>query len=207
MMYRARLVLIVMTSLFCMSLYSDIWVGYPAPDFTVRDINGEEISLQKFRGKVVVLEWQDMESLFTKKFYSRLYYEGKGYIQTQEHKFTSPPYNFVWLTIDISPHPMSVEKWKEWLVQEGAMPTAVILDPKKELCKQYKVTKVPETFVLNAEGIVVYKGSIDSIRSSDPTDITKPANRRYLEMALQQIYEGKEVYTPDTIPYGSSLSD
>lgn len=189
----------------CVGIQADVWVGYPAPDFTVHDVNGNEISLQKYVGKIVVLEWQDVENSFTKKFYSRLYYEGKGYMQTLEQKFTAPPNNVIWLTIDVSSNPMTAQKWNEWLTQEGAVPTAVIVDSDKTLTKMYGVSKVPEVFVVNADGMVAYKGSIDSIRSSDPTDITRPANRRYLEAAIQQLLEGKSVFTPDTIPYGLSV--
>src|SRR5688500_10287965 len=32
-------------------------VGKPAPDFTLKDLDGKDVKLSSFKGKVVVLEW------------------------------------------------------------------------------------------------------------------------------------------------------
>ena len=33
------------------------WIGKPAPDFTARDLNGDEVQLSKLKGKVVALNF------------------------------------------------------------------------------------------------------------------------------------------------------
>lgn len=199
---------LILFLLCCSQAHAYVWVGSAAPDFTAKDINGNEISLKKYIGKVVVLLYQDVDDPFTKKFYSRLYYENKGYIQTLIKKFTTPPNDVVWIIIDVCDPPMSITEWKDWVTQEGVPvpPTAVILDADHSLSKLYDVSRVPEAFVVNADGMLAYKGSLDSIRSSDPTDITRSSNRKYLEAALDQLLDGKAVFTPETIPYGSSVS-
>lgn len=32
-------------------------LGKPAPDFTLKDVNGKEVKLSDYKGKIVVLEW------------------------------------------------------------------------------------------------------------------------------------------------------
>ena len=44
-------------------------VGKPAPNFTAADVNGKPVRLSAFRGKTVVLEWNNPECPFVKKHY------------------------------------------------------------------------------------------------------------------------------------------
>ena len=44
-------------------------VGKPAPDFKLADANGKPVSLADFRGKTVVLEWNNPGCPFVKKHY------------------------------------------------------------------------------------------------------------------------------------------
>ena len=44
-------------------------VGRPVPDFTLPDTNGRPVSLAAFRGRTVVLEWNNPECPFTRKHY------------------------------------------------------------------------------------------------------------------------------------------
>src|SRR5690349_20671674 len=46
-------------------------VGQPAPDFTLNEQDGHAVSLHSFRGKIVVLEWQNPGCPFVQRAYSK----------------------------------------------------------------------------------------------------------------------------------------
>jgi hypothetical protein len=58
-------------------------------------------------------------------------------------------------------------------------------------------------YVINKEGVLVYEGAIDSIKSPDPADIAKAEN--YVRAAVDATLAGKPVATPKTEPYGCSV--
>jgi len=58
-------------------------------------------------------------------------------------------------------------------------------------------------YIVDAAGILVYKGGIDSIPSSDTADIPKAT--QYVRVALDQVLSGKQVAEASTRPYGCSL--
>ena len=45
-------------------------LGKPAPDFKLADANGKPVTLSSFRGKTVVLEWNNPGCPFVKKHYA-----------------------------------------------------------------------------------------------------------------------------------------
>lgn len=201
---------LLLLSLMTCTLHAGAWVGYSAPQFTGKDIlTDRQISLSDYLGKVVIIEWMNCYCPYVVKQYSSVFYNKKGHVQSVQEKFTRPPYDMVWISLV----PMSKgeegyqspDEWKVWLKREGAFPSVFILDESKDLARLFAVTRLPEFFVINADGIVVYKGAMDSIRSTDPTDISRNANRCYLESALMQLAEGKPVFTQETIPYGCPL--
>jgi hypothetical protein len=58
-------------------------------------------------------------------------------------------------------------------------------------------------FVINPEGVLVYKGGIDSIKTADPADISKATP--YVKEALEALAAGKKIPNPSTAPYGCSI--
>jgi cytochrome oxidase Cu insertion factor (SCO1/SenC/PrrC family) len=50
---------------------SEAVVGEQAPTFTAKDSTGKEVSLNTFKGKIVVLEWFNQNCPFVKKFYKQ----------------------------------------------------------------------------------------------------------------------------------------
>src|SRR5262249_42482249 len=67
-------------------------VGAAAPDFTLTDSNGKTVSLAQFKGKTVVLEWNNPECPFVRKHY------GAGNMQKQQADAERD--GVVWLTIN-----------------------------------------------------------------------------------------------------------
>jgi hypothetical protein len=58
-------------------------------------------------------------------------------------------------------------------------------------------------FVIDAEGVLVYKGGIDDKPTTDQADVATATN--YVSAALASISAGEPVAEPVTRPYGCSV--
>lgn len=67
-------------------------VGQPAPDFTLKDVNGRTVRLSDYRGRHVVLEWNNPGCPFVRKHYD------SGNMQALQKEAAAK--NVVWLAIN-----------------------------------------------------------------------------------------------------------
>jgi peroxiredoxin len=174
-------------------------VGEPAPGFSGVDTRGERHSLGDFRGKTVVLEWTNHDCPFVRKHYD------SGNMQQQQRDATGQ--GVIWLSIISSATgkqghvtPAQADALTE---QRNAAPTAVILDEQGEIGRLYDAKTTPHMYVIDPDGILVYKGGIDSISSSRPEDIGKAT--QYVTAALAAVAAGEPVNPAVTRPYGCSV--
>ncbi len=174
-------------------------IGEPAPDFTVEDTNGEEISLSDLEGEIVVLEWTNHECPFVGKHYS------SGNMQALQQE--ADEQGVTWISI-VSSAPgqqgyVTAAQANELTVSRDAAPDAVILDPDGELGKLYGATATPHMFVIGEQGALQYMGAIDSIPTAQIADIESAEN--YVRAALDQVMAGEPVSTPATRAYGCTV--
>ena len=178
---------------------ADVAVGQPAPDFTLTDTNGKKHSLSSFKGKYVVLEWNNPDCPFVVK-----HYNSKN-MQALQKAYTGK--GVVWLTINSgAPGKEGVYpavELNKMTQAKGAAPTAYLLDGDGKVGKVYGAKNTPQMFVITPEGKIVYSGAIDSIRSANQADIPKATN--YVKAALDSAMAGKPVATPVSQPYGCSV--
>ena len=121
-------------------------VGYPAPDFTFRDLDHKEVSLSDYKGKVVLLNlWSitcssciaenpDLESLFQKM---------KG--------------NKDFHLLTVVTNRGETEREVAPFAKKHGLNFHILIDNKKVAWKRYKMTGWPETFILDRDGIIVEK--------------------------------------------------
>ena len=175
-------------------------IGAPAPDFTLRDIDGNTHQLSDYRGKTVVLEWNNPECPFVHKHYD------SGNIPALQRAATSD--GVVWLLINSgTPGSQGADytaaQIKEFLKKRGAAPTAYLRDPDGTVGRLYGAKTTPHLFVITGAGTLVYDGAIDSIRSADEADIPRATN--YVQAALADVKAGRPVAKSSTQPYGCSV--
>ena len=168
----------------------------PAPGFTGVDSNGKTWSLAELKGKVVVIEVTNHDCPYVRKHYN------SGNMQAQQREAAAK--GAVWLSLVASGPGMEgyVEglEANEITRRRDAHPAAVLLDPQGTIARAYGATVTPHMFVIDARGILVYKGGIDSIRSSNPDDV--PRAKQYVRAALDEVLAGKKVTEASTRPYG-----
>ncbi len=168
-------------------------VGEPAPDFTLKDQDGNEVKLSQFKGKPVVLEWTEEGCPFVKRHYT-----AKTMARTFEASGGSD--KVVWLAVNSS-HFVKAEEEIEWRKKEG-FDYPVLLDPEGKVGAMYNAKTTPHMYVIDKEGVLRYAGAIDD----DPRGSKKPEEiKNYVSEALEALEAGKPVETPETKPYGCSV--
>ena len=174
-------------------------VGQPAPAFTATDSNGKTWSLADLHGKVVVLETTNHDCPYVGKHYR------SANMQTQQREAAAK--GVVWLTVASSAAGeqgyVTAAQANELVKSSNAAPAAVLLDPQSKIARAYGATVTPHMYVIDAKGMLVYKGGIDSIPSADVADIPKAT--QYVRVALDDVLTGKPIAEASTRPYGCSL--
>lgn len=174
-------------------------IDKPAPDFSLTGIDGKAYKLSDFKGKYVVLEWNNLDCPFVKKHYA------SGNMQALQKKYTDA--GVAWLTI-CSSAPGKQGYFEPAALQEKSKEgkfaaTAYLRDPEGKVGKEYGAKTTPHMYVINPEGVLVYAGAIDDKPSADPNDVKTASN--YVAAVLDESMSGKVVATKSTTSYGCSV--
>ena len=174
-------------------------VDKPAPLFSATDSNGKTHNLADYRGKIVVLEWTNHDCPYVRKHY------GAGNMQALQNDAREA--DIVWLTV-ISSAPgkqgyVDPAEANKLTASRNAAPHAVLLEPDGAIGKAYGARTTPHMYIIDAQGVLRYKGGIDDKPTSDPADIDGAEN--YVRAALADLASGSAVRTPVSRPYGCSV--
>jgi peroxiredoxin len=174
-------------------------VGQPAPEFTLTDSTGKSHNLASFKGKFVVLEWNNFDCPFVVKHY------GSGNMQKLQQAYTGK--GVVWLTVNSSAagkqgHLQPAEVAGK-LAERKAAPSAYLLDADGKVGKAYGAKTTPHMYVIDPKGTLVYAGGIDDKPSTDAADIA--GARNHVAAALDEALAGKPVSVATSTPYGCSV--
>ena len=177
-------------------------VGQPAPDFSAADTAGKAHKLSDFKGKLVVLEWTNPGCPFVVKHYSG---NADGNMQRLQKEFTGK--GVVWLAIN-STEPQSGDyflpaKLGGWMKEKSGAPTATLMDDAGTIGQRYGAKTTPHMYIINAQGLLVYAGGIDSVPSTRVDDIKTATN--YIRQGLSEALAGKAITMASSRPYGCSV--
>lgn len=174
-------------------------IDQPAPDFTLKDIDGKEYKLSSFKGKYVVLEWVNFDCPFVKKHYS------SGNMQALQAEATKK--GVIWLSICSSAPGKQghfpIADLKKRIATEKAVPTAYLIDENGVVGKLYGAKTTPHMFVIDSIGKLRYAGAIDDMPSTKVDDIPKATN--YVRAALDAVTNGRTVAVKSQTPYGCAV--
>lgn len=115
-------------------------IGDKAPDFTLRDINGNLVRLEDYKNKVVFLNFwaswceycQDEFNMFKNEYPK---YKGK---------------NIEIVTVNVMENIDVVKAFK----QKFGLEFPILLDEKGEVTKKYYITSIPTTYIIDGNGII-----------------------------------------------------
>lgn len=176
-----------------------VQIGQPAPDFTALDSGSNRVRLSDYRGKTVVLEWTNADCPYTRKHYH------SGNMQSVQR--LARENGIVWLSV-ISSAPGKQGyldgAGADALTQSRkAVPSAVVLDPAGALARLYAAKTTPHMFVIDPNGVLQYMGGMDSVATSDESDIGRA--EPYLKEAMMAVAQGHAAPRAITRPYGCSI--
>jgi len=170
-------------------------VGEPAPNFSLKALDGKTYSLADFKGKTVVLEWINPNCPFS----ARQANDGVMTGVVKKHP------EVVWLAIN-STNPshqdhLSNEEHLAWNKKHGvAYP--VLLDGSGSVGHLYEAKSTPHMFIIDKQGKVAYNGAIDD----DPRGSKAVAARvNYVDGGLVAELAGKSPDPATTRSYGCSI--
>jgi thiol-disulfide isomerase/thioredoxin len=118
---------------------SAIIAGEEAPDFALPNMDGEEVKLSDFRGKIVYLNFwatwcgycdQEMPDL---------------------QELSAENEDLVVLTVNVRENADTVKAY----IEKGGYDFPVLLDIEGEVATRYLITGMPTTYFINAEGILL----------------------------------------------------
>lgn len=119
----------------------DIAVGQLAPDFTLKNLQGEEVSLSDFKGKIVMInfwatwcKWCDIE-------------------MPDMQKLSSENDDLVVLAVDVQEDIKDVEAY----IKKGGYDFEVVLDSDGSVSQTYLVNGLPNSYFVDKEGILLGK--------------------------------------------------
>jgi hypothetical protein len=174
-------------------------IDQPAPAFTGKAADGSAIDLARYRGRTVVLEWTNHDCPFVRKHYE------SGNIPRLQKEATAQ--GVIWLQV-ISSAPgrqgfVDGATARKLNAARGAAPSDIVLDPEGRIGALYGAQTTPHLFIVDAGGVLVYKGGIDSIASARKEDIAQADN--YVTLALADLAAGRKVAHASTRAYGCSV--
>lgn len=172
-------------------------VGEKAPDFTLKNVDGTDVSLQKAIGsKGAILIFTCNHCPFSKAYEER--------IQMLDKTFKDQGYPVIAINPNdsaLSPED-SFEKMQERASEKGySFP--YLYDEKQEVASAYGASKTPHVYLLNYENgmlVVKYIGAIDN-NADEPEKVTI----RYVEDAINQLFADGKIALTQTKAIGCTI--
>lgn len=136
--------------------YPDIEVGQLAPDFTLKNLSGEEVSLSDYRGKIVMInfwatwcKWCDIE-------------------MPDMQKLSNENDDLVVLAVDVEEDIKDVKAY----IEKGGYDFEVVLDSDGFVNRTYLVNGLPNSYFVDKEGILLGKvgGAINFAQMNEILD-------------------------------------
>lgn len=172
-------------------------VGQTAPAFTLTDKDGKEVSLSDYKGKLVVLHWQSVSCPWDVGY--------QPFLSKTAEQFAKPsqegqvPVVFLGINSNKTESYKDIAKYNE----KVAIPYAILKDPGNKVADMYGARTTPHMYIINPDGVLVYKGGIEEAPRS-PRDVTT-SETQYLVPALAALVEGSEPPHAETRSKGCTI--
>lgn len=168
-----------------------------APDFTLKNASGDDVKLSDYKGKIIVLEWINLDCPWCKKHYE----DADELVKLQKD---SRKDDVVWLTICSSGEGkqgnFDADTLKKRMDKVGLKAEFYLHDPDGSVGKKYEAKTTPHCYVIDKEFKLRYRGALDNMRERRKDPELEELN--YAKAAIESLAAGKKLDHTDTKPYG-----
>ena len=177
-------------------------INTQAPNFATVNSYGQTIQLSDLRGSPVILEWTNHECPYVVRHYDEN--------NMQDVQKIARAAGIIWLSI-ISSTPgdqghVSAAKANALTNTRGASPAHVLLDESGEVGMLYGAKTTPHMYMIDANGILRYKGAIDDIgRGMQFFNASFKDAKNYVSSQLRELVANQSLAINTTIAYGCSV--
>ena len=177
-------------------------INAQAPNFATVNSYGQTIQLSDLRGSPVILEWTNHECPYVVRHYDEN--------NMQDVQKIARAAGIIWLSI-ISSTPgdqghVSAAKANALTDSRGASPAHVILDESGEVGMLYGAKTTPHMYMIDANGILRYKGAIDDIgRGMQFFNASFNDAKNYVSSQLRELVANQSLAINTTTAYGCSV--
>jgi len=177
-------------------------INEQAPNFQAVNSYGKTIQLSDLKGSPVILEWTNHECPYVARHYNENNMQNLQKMARDE--------GVLWLSI-ISSTPgdqghVSAEKANELTESRKASPSHVLIDESGEIGMLYGAKTTPHMYMIDANGILRYKGAIDNI-GRGMQFFNAPFNKaiNYVSSQMDQLIANQSLAINSTTAYGCSV--
>lgn len=177
-------------------------INNKAPNFKALNSYGNNIQLSDFIGSPVILEWTNHECPYVMR-----HYDENNMQSVQKMALDA---GIVWLSI-ISSTPgdqghVSPNKANALTSSRAASPAHVLLDESGEIGMLYGAKTTPHMYMIDANGILRYKGAIDDIgRGMQFFDASLQQAKNYVSSQMSELIANQSLAISSTTAYGCSV--
>lgn len=118
-------------------------VGGNAPDFTLRDLSGKDVTLSSFQGKSVILNFWATWCPYCR--------QERPYLKSLHEKYKNN--GLVVIAVSVDKSTTTLEKF----IKQNPAPYIVLTDPEKMAAVPYSIRGLPTTYLIDRNGRIVHK--------------------------------------------------
>ena len=177
-------------------------INEQAPNFKAVNSYGKTIQLSDLKGTPVILEWTNHECPYVARHYNENNMQNLQKMARDE--------GVIWLSI-ISSTPgdqghVSPEKANELTESRKASPSHILIDESGEVGMLYGAKTTPHMYMIDANGILRYKGAIDDIgRGMQFFNASFNKAINYVSSQMDQLIANQSLTINSTTAYGCSV--
>ena len=161
-------------------------LNQPAPDFELYDLSNNIHALREYRGKIVILNFWSAECPHSERTDSSLL----DSLARWGEKV---------VVLSIASNRNESVRLLEEAARTRGIPT-VLMDVKQAVADLYEAISTPHVFVLDADGILRYRGAVDDVKFRQPK-----ATRLYLEEVVEALLNNRKPEVEETPAYGCAI--
>lgn len=132
-------------------------IGQAAPEFTLRNLDGEEVRLSAFLGSVVILDfWRSACSACR---------ESMPYLEILRKQYHERGLVVITISLD-----STVQAPSRFFLNNGYPDLIKLWDEKSDdwrMTDLYDIPTIPYTFLIDRQGVIRYKGSLNYLQKAD----------------------------------------